>query len=381
MHILTRYIFKQVFLMFLMVSVIIIGILWIVQSLKFVELALNSHASLRLFFKFTFLLLPDLLMIIFPISGFIGVLFVLHKLRTERELVIMKASGYSEWKIACPILSFGFLISLILYGVSIFVLPKSFEKLRDLELALKNSLPAVLIQEGVFKTIKGTTIYVRQKEGHNRLKGIFAHVADSNFKHAYALMAKEGRLVDMPQGPQVLMVEGNRQQLTSDQHSLSLLYFDRTLISLSPPSRIPSARTKKPHELPLKELLFPDKKKYTSAERQRLRAEGYQRLLNPLLAVTYVIIAATFLLRGGFKRQNHTWSILYAGTSVLTLQGVILMLMNLSARFQSMTLVGIFIVGGVIVFGCYSLYTSKFEYAIDRVKKKINYYIPMNKDI
>ncbi len=370
MHILTRYIFKQVSLMFLMVSVVILGVLWVVQSLKFMELALNSHASLRVFLKLSLLLLPDLLVIIFPIAGFIGVLFVLHKLALDRELIIMKMAGQSEWKIAKPILNFGIILTLVLYGINIFVLPKSFEKLRDLELVLKNSLPAVLVQEGVFNTIKDMTVYVRRKENKNRLKGIFAYVVDRNQKGSYALMAQEGQLIETPQGPRVLMVEGNRQQLTSDGQSLSLLYFDKTMISLNKPSNIPGMRAKKPHELEMMELLFPGKH-LSKSERQRLRAEGYQRLLNPLLAIAYIIIAATLLLRVGFKRQNQVWAIISASGSVLALQGIILILMNLSAQIKSMALIGVLLVLFIICFGCYNLYTPVFENISNKVRNRI----------
>lgn len=370
MHILTRYIFRQVALMFLMVSAVILGVLWVIQSLKFMELALNSHASLGVFLKLSVLLLPDLLVIIFPIAGFIGTLFVLHRLALDRELIIMKMSGRSEWKIARPFLSFGVFLTLTLYGINIFILPKSFEKLRDIELVLKNSLPAVLVQEGVFNTIKDMTVYVRRKENQNKLKGIFAYVVDRSEKGAYALMAQEGHLIETPQGPRVLMIEGNRQQLTSDKQSLSLLYFDKTMISLNKPSSMPGIRAKKPHELAMMELLFPDKR-LSRPERQRLRAEGYQRLLNPLLAIAYVVIAAAFLLRVGFKRQDQIWAIISASSSVLVLQGGILILMNLSARVKSAALIGILLVLFVIAFGCYSLYTPMFENICAAIKKKI----------
>lgn len=370
MYILTRYIFRQISLTFLMVSAVIIGVLWVVQSLKFVELAINSHASLRVFLKFSLLLLPDLLTIIFPIAGFIGALFVLHRIALDREMIIMKMAGQSEWKIARPILGFGILLTLTLYGINIFILPKSFEKLRDLELVLKNSLPAVLVQEGVFNTIKDTTIYVRQKENQNRLKGVFAYVTNRDRSEAYALMAQEGQLIKTPEGPRVLMLKGNRQQLTSGYHSLSLLYFDKTMISLNQPSRS-GTRPKKPHELPLMDLLFPDRATHTRSERQRLRSEGYQRLLNPLLAIAYIVIATAFLLRVGFKRQNQTWAILWAGGSVLSLQGFILMLMNLSAQFKSAALCGILLIFLVISMGCYSLYNPFFEGIFNRMKRAI----------
>ena len=92
---LTKYISSQIFSGFLLVVFSLLAMLWLTQSLRFVEMVTNKGLPLRLFIELTTLLMPQLFVVLSPIAVFAAVLFVYNRLLSDRELVIMQASGIS----------------------------------------------------------------------------------------------------------------------------------------------------------------------------------------------------------------------------------------------------------------------------------------------
>lgn len=101
------YIAKQIFVGFLLVTFSLLSILWLTQSLRFVELITNKGLPLSLFIEMTSLLMPRLYIILSPIALFVAVLFVYNRMLSDRELVVMKSAGISPWQNAKPALFMG----------------------------------------------------------------------------------------------------------------------------------------------------------------------------------------------------------------------------------------------------------------------------------
>ena len=99
---LDRYIFRQLALALLAVTVGLAVLVWLTQSLRFIELVLDRGLSFLVFIELTGLLLPGFFAIILPITTFLVALFVYVRLSTDRELVVMRAAGLSQWRLARP---------------------------------------------------------------------------------------------------------------------------------------------------------------------------------------------------------------------------------------------------------------------------------------
>ena len=63
-----RYIFRQLLGATLFVAVTLTGVVWLTQSLRFVEMIVNRGLSAPLFLYFTMLLLPSFLGVILPVA-------------------------------------------------------------------------------------------------------------------------------------------------------------------------------------------------------------------------------------------------------------------------------------------------------------------------
>ena len=81
------------------------ALIWLTQSLRFVELVVNHGLSLVVFLELTGLLIPSFVAVILPITSFVVVQFVYQRLAGDRELTVMRAAGLSPLALARPALA------------------------------------------------------------------------------------------------------------------------------------------------------------------------------------------------------------------------------------------------------------------------------------
>jgi lipopolysaccharide export system permease protein len=303
----TRYILKQLLVGLLMVTAGLVAVIWITQSLRFVELIVSKGLSIGSFLFLTLLLLPNFLVIILPISLFAVLLFTYNKLIMDRELIVMRAAGMSQLGLARPALLLGFVATVLGYVMNIHVIPRSVQSFREMQWTVRNDYSQVLLQEGMFNTlIKGLTVYVRSRNNEGELLGIFVHDARKPEKPV-TMMAERGALIRSETGPRVLMVNGNRQEISTDTGRLSLLYFDSYTVEVGTNSgESAELRYRDARERSLKELLTATEKEVGATDVRRFRVEFHQRMAMPWMHLSLAMIGLACLLSGGFSRHGQT---------------------------------------------------------------------------
>src|ERR1700727_1241695 len=98
----SKYIVKNLVHSTLLITFSLTSIVWLTQALRFIDFIVNQGVSIIIFLTLTALLIPSLLFMILPPAMFCSVLFVYNKLRNDSELVVMQASGLSNWRLAKP---------------------------------------------------------------------------------------------------------------------------------------------------------------------------------------------------------------------------------------------------------------------------------------
>ena len=89
------YIFRQLFWWTVLVASGLTCVVWLMQSLRFVEMIVNRGLSATSFLTFTVLLLPTLISLLGPIALFAAAVFTYNKMISDSEIVVMRASGMS----------------------------------------------------------------------------------------------------------------------------------------------------------------------------------------------------------------------------------------------------------------------------------------------
>src|SRR5260221_7443802 len=98
----TRYILRQTLATMVFVAVCFTAAVWLLQSLRLIDLIVNRGLSADLFAYLPILILPRFVDVVLPIAVFIAVLFTYNRLLTESELVEMRAAAMSQTDLARP---------------------------------------------------------------------------------------------------------------------------------------------------------------------------------------------------------------------------------------------------------------------------------------
>lgn len=326
----TRYVLRQLTMGMIFVSAALACVLWLTQSLRFIELIVNKGLSVGGFLLVTALLMPSFLTIILPIALFAVVLFTYNRLIADRELVVLRAAGVSHWGLARPALILALAATALSYLLTLWIIPESVRSFREMQYTIRNDISGMLLQEGVFNKFgEGLSIYVRQRTGTGELQGILVHDKRKP-ERPVTLMAERGALVFTDTGPRVLMVNGNRQELTKDSGRLSVLYFDSYTVDFATATGSKETRFRDQRERSVPELIRVSRGEIGDSEYRRYKVELHQRFAMPLHNLAFAVIALACLLPSTFNRRGQGLQIMTAVGLMVLVQASALGTANLS---------------------------------------------------
>lgn len=329
----TRYIFRQLAVGTALVSVALAFVVWLTQSLQFLQFIINKGLAISAWLKLTMLLLPWFLSVILPAALFLVTIFIYNKLTVDRELVVVQAAGVNRLGIARPALLSALGATVLGYFLSLAIVPNSFQAFRELQWSIRNDVSQILLREGAFNQLgKDLTVYVRGRDKNGDLLGVLIHDT-RNPTSSLTIMAERGAVGHDDKGSRVLLFNGSRQQLAPGTGDLSVLYFDSYTLDFGTLQNTPEDRYENNRERSTLWLL-------TVAENaampghivRRMHVEAHQRLVDPLNAVGFTCIGLAFLLTGSFSRRGQTSRIIGAIITVVLLQAAALGAANLAGK-------------------------------------------------
>jgi lipopolysaccharide export system permease protein len=305
---LDRYIMRQLAFSLLAVSVGLAALVWLTQSLRFIELVLDRGLSIWVFLELTGLLLPGFFGLILPITTFVVTLFTYVRLAADRELVVMRAAGLSNWQLTRPAIAVASGAMALCYALNLWITPAAQRSFRDWQFEIRNQMAGLLLQEGVFSSLGAElTVYARDRDSSGHLSGLLIH--DTREAGApVTIIAEHGRITVTPEGPRVTLLNGQRQQVDMAQNPdgtrtprLNVLTFQENSLDLARATRSEGVRHRNAQERTLEELLNPEEG-VSIRDQRRFRAEAHQRLSSPLTAVGLALFALSVALTGQFRR-------------------------------------------------------------------------------
>lgn len=237
-----RYIFKNLLLATGFIAVTLAAVIFLTQSLRFLELVINSGASSSAFWMLTMMALPRFFEIILPIALMAGIIFVYNRMTADSEMVVMKSVGLSPWQQAKPALVLAALTTILLLLMTTYIAPKSLSNMQQLRQVIKAQYSVLLFREGVFNAVMpGLTVFVRARGDNGELLGLMIHDTRDPEQGPVTILAQRGNLVASQTGQQVLVYEGIRQSLNKKNGNLNRLNFDRYMIDMPESGPVRSA--------------------------------------------------------------------------------------------------------------------------------------------
>ncbi|MEM6663740.1 MAG: LPS export ABC transporter permease LptF [Pseudomonadota bacterium] len=318
---LDTYIFRQVLGPFVFFVVVFTGVIWLTQSLRVIDTVVNNGQSANVFLEFTALLLPMVLSIVLPVALFAAVLYAVNRLFTDSEIVVMMASGLSGTSLLRAVTAISLIVMALVYLLTLYLMPTAQREMRDRITQIRGDVAAAFVREGAFlNPVAGVTVYLRETGRTGEMFGIF--VQDERDPEQTVTYTAERALLVRDQGDtRLVMFDGIAQSSDGNAGSaLSILRFEQLSYDLSQLDDPGPARSRKPSELFLPELLTLTQEQVFPRKIGSYRAEAHEALSAPLYVLALPLLAVAFVISAGFRRQGFAGRIVLAAVSGLALR-------------------------------------------------------------
>ncbi len=300
------YIFNQLLRTTLALTSVLVGIIWLFQTIRILELVVNRGAAVGDFLVMSVASMPLWLMITIPISGFIAVNWVFSRILADRELLVMQSIGLSPLQLAKAPIALGILLTTFLAVNTAYILPTSFGVYKDLQFKLRNSIPTILLRNGVFiEVVDDMTMFIGSRDDDDIMRDLFIHdarIAD----RIITMTAQSGEFIERDGSPTLILQNGERSERNAEGQSGAVLLFDSHSVTITRNSSQQTERaTIDINEDSISNLLSPDAAQSPQYYLHR-HAEGHYRIASPWLGLGLALLSAAIILRGQIRRDLWT---------------------------------------------------------------------------
>ncbi len=316
MNLIERYILKIAFTGFLACLVALTGVIWITQALRELDLLTGKGQTLVVFFMVTGLSLPALVTVIAPVALFIATLYTLNRLNSDSELIVMSAAGLPPRLLLRPFLALGAFVCAIVAIMTIYLMPSSFQELRDLVTRIRADFVANMVKEGQFTTLdNGITFHYRERAG-DALLGIFLQDRRDEGK-TIVYLAERGQTTELNGQAYLILEKGSVHRQQPNSRDTSIVAFERYAVDLAAFNQEGGDVVYKPRERTTVQLMFPDTNElYYQIQEGRFRAELHDRMSAWLYPLAMMMIAFAALGDARTTRQGRGTAIAMAVIAV-----------------------------------------------------------------
>lgn len=307
-NIITSKIFLEHIAPFIIIILSFTFIIWIIESIKIIELIINHGASISFFLEISLYLLPYMLYIIMPLCVLFTVLYIAKKLYDNGELIALESLGFSYDSLIKPFFYFSITVAILHYFISLYILPASYKHFKTLEANLRNNYAALILEEGVFSNkINGLTIYIDNKSSINTFNKIFIYDTQ-NERQKIVIMAEYAELQYIKDDDviELNMHNGSYQDTDLLKNRNSMLFFKNYVlkIKLNTSNYNAAVSTPDANERYINQMLW-DVDEVNEKKRNKIIVYGHKRILWPIYNILITLIIISTVLKYPYSRGSN----------------------------------------------------------------------------
>jgi lipopolysaccharide export system permease protein len=317
---LDRYLLSQLIAVFGIFSLILVSVYWVNRAIAIFDRLIADGQSALVFLEFIGLSLPNVILLVLPVSAFAASVYVTNRLTAESERVVAEAAGVSAARLLRGYIAFGLIVAALVAILAHVLVPFSRAELSQRQREVSEDVTARLIVAGTFlHPAPGITFYIRAITPQGELQDIFLH--DSrNPGSTVTYTAQRAFLVRDGAAPRLVMFDGMLQGVSASGERLSSVTFSDLTYDMAGLMAGAGAGRLDLREHTTPALLAGAAE--AQAEPARIRLELHKRAAQTLVPPVYVALGMAILCLGGFSRFGLTRQIVTAVFAVIGLWGI-----------------------------------------------------------
>ncbi|MDR1365824.1 MAG: LptF/LptG family permease [Holosporales bacterium] len=338
MDIFSRHFTKALLAATLLVTFVLTFLVWIEQSIRFIDLITKKEMRIDEFALLMLYLIPDLLGIILPVAFALSCGVVLTRLRETNQLTIIQSAGLPLSSVAFTVIKVGSWVIAFLYLVNFYFAPYSLRQFKSIQFHINQDVER-LFSEGNLLNLEGKVAVFVKKISKGQFYGVAVFDQRSAQKQI-VIQAEEGCLRQNGPKSQLILKNGERASINLNSGTATRFRFRNysSDISLGELVKLGS-RDLKIYERYIYELFDINLFGPDNLFEKKMQAEGHQRIIAPWLTLIFALVCFLIVTTHDKFRQGTLKSIVIAGTCIISVQGFNLAAFNLSHKYWQFNIV------------------------------------------
>ena len=226
-----RKILKDIFYFYLLVSLSITLIVWVIQAVNFLDIVSEDGHSLAIYFKYTLLNLPKIFSRTSIFIFFISIFYIILKYENNNELFVFWSNGITKRYFVNVIVLFSLFFLIIQILFTSYIVPSSQDKARSyIRSSNIDFFPSLIKEKKFIDTVSNLTIFIEEKNKEGVLKRIFLKDTISK-DSSQTIYAKKGNLLTINQQTYIKLYDG--KIINTKKKKINTFSFEETEINLS----------------------------------------------------------------------------------------------------------------------------------------------------
>jgi lipopolysaccharide export system permease protein len=306
-----RYILSFWFRGFIVTFIALTGIIWCNYSLEYINIITNYGQTGFVFIWITALYIPYIALITVPVAFVCAAVYMLNRLNSDRELVVLHVSGISPWYLFRPFFLATLFVTLIEAFISMYLAPQGLKIQHRLITQILESAITNTIKPGQFLKLRGSVIiHVQERLPDGQLKGIFVN-DNREPERDVTYMAERGQVIREGDAVFLALINGTMQSHKNGTKDLTLVRFNRYAINLMQLTQQDSVIQYGVREKYIWELATPDPSdNYFIQSPTSFRNEFHDRITALLYPFVFISVAFALLSTPKSDEKSHRIAII-----------------------------------------------------------------------
>ena len=186
---------KEIFLFFLISSIALTLIIWVIQAVNYLDIVTEDGHSFKVYFLFTLLSLPKIFSQSLPFVFFLSVFYIVSDYEDKNQLLIYWSYGVNKLQVINQIVQLSLIFVIFQIIFSTIAVPYTQDKSRSY---IRNSnldfFPNLIKPKKFIDTVKGLTIFIDEKNEDGSFSKILLK-DETNTNNVQIIIAEKGNIV------------------------------------------------------------------------------------------------------------------------------------------------------------------------------------------
>ena len=309
---------KDILTFFVLSTLSLSLVVWVIQSVNYLDLVSEDGHSLKVYFLYTLFTLPKIISKILMFSFFISIFYILLKYEENNEILVYWIHGIKKIEFINNILKLSLIVLIVQLLLNLFIVPKTLDTARSyLRSSNIDYFPSLIKSKKFIDAVNNLTIFIEKKNSNGEFENIFLKDKYSE-ENSQIISAKKGRIIKRDQEHLLILDEG--KIINIDEKKVTNIKFSKTEFNLSKYTT-QSTVWPKVQELKTSDLIkcikfvqtnsnlrFSNKTEIYNCDTKNLNSivqETSKRIIKPIYILIVSLISSLIILRSKDEKNSN----------------------------------------------------------------------------